>query len=207
VSSTREELLAYIDELEVRLQQYEKEEVPRGSIVPGSLAAEFSPVLKEWLGAKAPLTQLWKSSNVQDVAGFHQACDGKGNTLVLVRWKEGNVFGGFAVPAWASSGGYTKDARQLSFVFVLKNTFGDPPTRFKLTSPDHEIYCDSARGPSFGGGHDLCLWDGSQTYSALGSYYANTLGRGGSTFASSGRNFEVDTYEVWAAAGPPTFCP
>jgi hypothetical protein len=75
-----------------------------------------------------------------------------------------------------------------------------------VKNPTNEIYCYSTQGPNFGGGHDLCLWDGSQSYSVLGNAYANTLGRGGLTLASSGQNFEIDTYEVWAAVGPPTPC-
>jgi hypothetical protein len=72
-------------------------------IIPGSVASAFSAVLKKWLGAKSPLELLWKSSDPRDVDGFHRACDGRGNTLVVVRSKEGNIFGGFAVPAWDSS--------------------------------------------------------------------------------------------------------
>jgi hypothetical protein len=76
-----------------------------------------------------PLQLLFKSSDATDVEGFHRACDGKANTLVIVRSKEGNIFGGFAVPAWdTSTWGYKKDATQLSFIFVLK-THSPTPRR------------------------------------------------------------------------------
>jgi hypothetical protein len=178
-------------------------------IAPDSVASAFSPVLKEWLGATAPLQLLFKSSDAEDVKGFHHACDGKANTLVIVRSKEGNIFGGFAVPAWDSStNGWKDDPTQLSFIFVLKNTFGDPPTRFPMKSTKYAILCKAGFGPSLGGGCEFTLWDGTRTYAYLCSY-VDKLGRGTAAFVSTGtgrQRFEVDSYEVWAAAGPPTPC-
>jgi hypothetical protein len=200
-------------ELKQQLEAKLKEE--GGSLLPGSVAEGFSLVLKEWLGARGPLTVLWKSKDASDVAGFHGACDGHANTLVVVRTKEGNIFGGFAVPAWGSSTGYVKDETKLSFLFVLKDTFGDAPTRFKLSAGKRAVCCDSRKGPTFGWGHDLTLWDGSRSYASPGFSYVDALGRRGSAFSSkgavvypgsSGRIFEVDILEVWGAAGPPTPC-
>jgi hypothetical protein len=201
------ELKGEIAELKQQLGAKEEGE----SILPGSLAAEFSPVLKEWLGAKAPLKQLWKSSNVQDVAGFHRACDGKANTLVLVGGKDGNIFGGFAVPVWDSStNDYKADATKLSFIFVLKNSFGDRPTRFPLQHEAAAIYSRASHGPTFGIGQDFTLWNAScgRTYAYTPGSYVDVLTRKAASFVASGgdglRDFEVDSYEVWAASGPPT---
>jgi hypothetical protein len=182
-------------------------------LVTDSVADAFSPVLKEWLGATAPLQLLFKSSDASDVKGFHRACDGKANTLVVVRTKEGNIFGGFAVPAWASGpdsySSWIVDATQLSFIFVLKNTFSDPPTRFPVKSGSNAILCRASCGPSFGGGCDVTLWDDDyeETYAHLGCFYVDKLGRGTAAFVFTGAGmqlFEVDSYEVWAATGPPT---
>jgi hypothetical protein len=179
-------------------------------ILPDSVAMAFSPVLKEWLGAMAPLQLLFKSSDARDVKGFHRACDGKANTLVVVRSKEGNIFGGFAVPAWDSStDGWKDDPTQLSFIFVLKNTFSDPPTRFPMKSTKSAISCIWTSGPSFGGGCDFTVWDGQETQAWVDNSYVDGLGRGTAAFVSTGKyrqRFEVDSYEVWAAAGPPTPC-
>jgi hypothetical protein len=172
-------------------------------------------VLKEWLGATAPLQLLFKSSDARDVEGFHSACDGKANTLVIVRSKEGNILGGFAVPAWDSStdwgDGWIVDGTGLSFIFVLKNTFGDPPTRFPVKNTKSAMLCRAICGPSFGAGCDFTLWDGDyeETYAHLGCSYVDKLGRGTAAFVSTGAGmqfFEVDSYEVWAATGPPTRC-
>jgi hypothetical protein len=135
--------------------------------------------------------------------------------MAVVRTKEGNIFGGFAVPAWDSSTGFVIDETKLSFIFVLKDTFGDAPTRFKLKAEGGAICCDSGMGPTFGRGDDLTLWARSRSYADPGWAYIDALGRGSSAFSSnsaevyswtSGRMFEVDTLEVWGAAGPPTPC-
>jgi hypothetical protein len=199
-------------------------------IVPDSVASAFSPVLKAWLGATAPLQLLLKTSDPTDVGGFHRACDGKANTLVIVRSKEGNIFGGFAVPAWGSSSpgdAYWKsDPTKLTFIFVLKNTFGDPPTRFPKKDNGHAIFCWGDYGPVFGGesGPEIDLWDHDKPYVHIRGGYIDKLGRGTAAFVPRGsgrqwfevesyafvsrrdgkQEFELESYEVWAAAGPPT---
>jgi hypothetical protein len=166
------------------------------------------------LGATAPLQRPWKTSNPRDFAGFHRACDGRANTLVIVRTREGSIFGGFAVPAWNSSEGGTwkDDPTELSFIFVLKNTFGDPPTRFPKKGPARAIWCRSDYAPTFGGdsGGEIRLWNGpGLPYVNLRGGYVDKLGRGTAAFVSRGTGeqfFDMDSYEVWAAAGLPTAC-
>jgi hypothetical protein len=186
-------------------------------IVPGSVAMEFSAVLSEWLGATEPLRLLWKSSNPLDVDGFHRACDGKANTLVIIQSKEGNIFGGFACPAWDRSRVWKDDWKRSTFLFVLKNTFGDPPTRFPKRGAHRGngtivTCCDDRAGPCFGSerGKEIWLWNGyGASYVNFCGGYEDRLGRGTAAFVSTGtgqQRLEVDSYEVWAAAGPPTPC-
>jgi hypothetical protein len=100
---------------------------------------------------------------------------------------------------------------KLTFGFVLKNTFGDAPTRFPNKSPAKAIWCYSSYGPVFAGGSwcEIVLWCGSCSWVNLHGGCLNKLGRGTAAFVSRGigeQSFEVDSYEVWAAAGPPTPC-
>jgi hypothetical protein len=115
------------------------------------LAKDFWPTLREWFGAPAPLQLLFKSSDAGDVKGFYRACDWKANMLIVGCSKEGNIFGGFAVPAWDSLTGFEDDPTQLSFIFVLKNTFGDTLTRFSKKDPIGAISCGARFGRAFGG--------------------------------------------------------
>jgi hypothetical protein len=53
------------------------------------------------------------------------------------------------------------------------------------------------------------VWANRETYAYLDSSYVDKLGRGTAAFVSTGtgqQRFEVESYEVWAAAGPPTPC-
>jgi hypothetical protein len=180
-------------------------------VLPDSVAAEWDDVISSWLNAEEPLTLKQRSYIANDASGFHRACDGVANTLVVVKSTEGNVFGGFSVAAWDSSRGFKADPTGLSFVFVLKNSFGDKPTRFRLNNKDKAISCSPLFGPSFGS--TFCVWDSLHSYVQFNpkySSYVDALGRGVAGFVSSGeadcREFQVASYEVWAAAGPPTPC-
>jgi hypothetical protein len=182
-------------------------------IIRGSVAAEWDRVIAVWLNATAPLTLKWQSDDARDVKGFHSACDGVANTLVIVKSKDGNIFGGFSVTAWDSSSGKLADPTGLSFVFVLKNTFGDSPTRFPLKGKGRPaIFCRGDCGPLFYG--TICVWGPSASWAQVDPSelsFVDVLGRGVAGFVASGtgdciNKFGVESYEVWMAAGPPTAC-
>jgi hypothetical protein len=187
---------------------------PRPKFIPGSCAEAFDSTIGAWLGATGPLRPLWKTDHAEDVKGFHDACDGVANTLVLARTTNGNVFGGFSVQAWDRSQIYKDDPTKLSFIFVLKNSFGDPPTRYPIKDGSKSIYCGDSNAPTFGYGWDLTLQynEGGHPYAYAnpGTSYVDALGRKGAAFnsgerdADGGWRFQVESYEVWAAAGPPT---
>lgn len=52
---------------------------------------------------------------------FHEYCDDKGPTLVIIR-ANNKIFGGFSYPSWKSSGGWIPDETMKSFIFSLDNT-------------------------------------------------------------------------------------
>jgi len=84
---------------------------------------------------------------------FHSRCDGKGPTVVIVETKSGNVFGGYTLQSWASSGGYAASTK--AFLFQLRPSM----KRFDLDSNklNYAIYRHSSYGPVFGSGHNLLL--------------------------------------------------
>jgi hypothetical protein len=48
---------------------------------------------------------------------FHSKCDGKGNTITIIKSNLNYVFGGYASSAWNSSGTWIKDPN--AFLFSL----------------------------------------------------------------------------------------
>jgi hypothetical protein len=82
---------------------------------------------------------------------FHSRCDGKSNTLTLLKAKgSGFIFGGFTTAEWDSSSDYKSDPN--AFIFSLTNK-DNSPLKMKINPNSHQyaIYCDSECGPSFGG--------------------------------------------------------
>eukprot|EP01048_Picozoa_sp_COSAG05_P019622 COSAG05_NODE_3122_length_2308_cov_1.486646_1_plen_138_part_10 len=61
---------------------------------------------------------------------FHECCDNKGATVVLVKTSRGHIFGGYADASWRGFG-----ERNISpspggaFLFTLRNATGMPPTK------------------------------------------------------------------------------
>jgi len=95
-----------------------------------------------------PLSLLYRGSRDGFQAGaFHRLCDGKANTLTVIKNTNGCIFGGFASTAWSSSNGFKRDYR--AFLFSLTNP-SFTPLKLKVTEPKHAVYHRSDFGPIFG---------------------------------------------------------
>jgi len=148
--------------------------------------------------------------------GFHDACNGRGATVTIVKTKEGHVFGGAADKSWASpsNGAYT--ASDSSFLFCINCAGAKPnaaPGQLKLTGKDSgkfALYHDSRFGPIFGRGHDLYIASrpgGTSTAAHLGHTYTCPDGQPGSTgcnnYLAGSRSFVIADFEVFVLkAGP-----
>ena len=141
-----------------------------------------------------------------DADKFHELCDGKGKTLVIVRSKKTqNLFGGYSTVAWFSNGSYSSAPG--SFLFSL-----DKQTKHNIfRNEENAIRRYSVNGPMFGGS-DLFLSiskkDGlsplptNEGFSDLGnsyslppniSYYTNES----YSYLAGSYHFEVEEYEVF----------
>jgi hypothetical protein len=118
--------------------------------------------------------------------------------LVIVQSREGNIFGSFAAPAWDSTSNWRSGPTELTFLFVLKNIFGDPPTQLPKKGANKAILCASQGGPTFGedSGRENIL--GSCSYVPVQGRYVDQLGRGTGAFVSSdaGHWLSVGALEV-----------
>jgi len=135
---------------------------------------------------------LFSTSREGDLASqFHSKCNGKSNSLVLVKTKTGKRFGGFTSLHWSyTSNNYANDSK--AFVFSLDNK-----ECYKYNNSGNSIYCHTSYGPTFGGGHDLYLSNGCLTkndcYTNQSSYDYN-----GKNYALNGSsNFTPEVYEVY----------
>ncbi|XP_028392774.1 E3 ubiquitin-protein ligase TRIM33-like [Dendronephthya gigantea] len=137
---------------------------------------------------------------------FHQLCDGKTGTVVLV--KVGNwIFGGYTDQTWQSCSGQYKTSNA-SFLFSLRNPNNLQPFKCSLINGKNEnaICCHPSYGATFGGGHDLNIADNANSnqisYSNLGYTYQPPAGyqyntpQTQSLFAGS-HNFKPTEIEVF----------
>lgn len=125
---------------------------------------------------------------------FHQKCDNKSFTLVLVITDKNRRFGGFASTAWDQSGNYKTDTQ--SFIFSFDNQEVYYPKNINSQSA---IYCNSSYCPAFGNGYDFYIASGCTSNNSssdnTSSYHYNTQGRKNVLAMES--NFKVLDYEVF----------
>ena len=90
---------------------------------------------------------------------FHQKCDGKVNTITIIRNNANYVFGGYASAAWNSSNALINDST--AFIFSLRRNGNSENQKFiiKSTSTENAIYGGSGYGPTFG--RDIYICDQS----------------------------------------------
>ena len=99
------------------------------------------------------LTLLFRASRDGDGSKlFHTYCDGKENTVVFVKDRNGRRFGGFANQEWNSDGKWICDTN--SFLFSL-----DHHECYFNRSKGKILYGAENYGPLFGQGYDLYLCD------------------------------------------------
>jgi len=101
---------------------------------------------------------------------FHEKCDEKGETIVLVKTLEGAVIGGYASACWSKRKIGWESAPD-SFIFSLCEKEDDSSeldyclTEYVVTESGTEngVYHRSSFGPAFGMGHDLYICSNSDT--------------------------------------------
>ena len=92
-----------------------------------------------------------------NASAFHRKCDGKPNTVTLIKTDSNDVFGGFASAAWNSSGRYMADTS--AFVFSLRKKGSSKNEKFMI-KPEYSnkaLIGNHNYGPIFGGGNDYAV--------------------------------------------------
>ena len=139
------------------------------------LTNAFQRQLEEWIGS-GPKTFTLLYSISKDGCNnttFHQKCDNKGPTVTILYNAQGSVYGGYTSVPWNTgrNGNYDVDAS--AFMFRLQYNGTKATCKFPCINPANAIYQNTNYGPIFGGGHDLCTFNG-------------TINKSGDTFALNG---------------------
>jgi len=145
-----------------------------------------------WLGA-SNLSLLFKASKDGfTCAKFHEKCDNKGPTLVIIESSQGYLFGGYASIPWFATD--SKRSAPGSFLFSLLNQSNTPPRQFPMK--DSMIGGFNGWGPMFGSDYDLYIKNNCNT--SPNDTRTRTTDITAATFVPDG--FLVKDYEVFLVA-------
>ncbi len=123
---------------------------------------KYDSYLRKWLGSDYKWKLLYRASEHDYTAkSFHEYCNDKRPTLIVIKSDRGWIFGGYTTQSWSGEGIYydcdliiiieVRKCDSKAFIFTLKNPHGVKPTRYmKRKESRYAIYCDSAFGPIFG---------------------------------------------------------
>ena len=123
------------------------------------------------------------------VKDFHNYCDGKDNTLTLVKTKTGRRFGGFTDQKWDQSGSNKSGSNGFLFSLDFKEIYYN-------NNSSYNIQGNSSYGPYFG--NDFYIGDncnsGYNSSDSSNCYYTTNS----KTYALAGENkYIVEDYEVY----------
>jgi hypothetical protein len=136
---------------------------------------------------------------------FHQRCDGHGNTMTLIESTGGYIFGGYSPLVWRSGGGFISDPSWSSFVFTLRNPHNFGERIFRQIKAESAIYNGADRGPTLGGGCDICVLGSTafgddiliDNHTILGCTYQNDTGLARERVFTGSRQFQLQEVEVF----------
>ncbi|KAJ6253420.1 hypothetical protein M0813_13434 [Anaeramoeba flamelloides] len=180
---------------------------------------KFNQILEKWIKEAGSNSNLQRRFNSRTdgwkYQTFHEKCDNKGKSIVLIKLKNKSLFGGFAAIDWDSTGGYKQSNGNKSFIFSLISldpNFTEPLKMPIYQNENSELYCSSDYGPPFGcggKGHDLFLGYSDKNmnefnHSYLGGTYQPPFGyKQGSNEA---QNFLAGSQNNWDIFQIEIFC-
>lgn len=194
VSELRKEILS------LKNRELEKDEAAIKSFQGTTiLKDEEKKIISKWIHQNKVISfnMLYSTDKDGDSAStFHYYCDGIFPTLTVILDTSGRKFGGYTTQSWLQHSASSSYARgQGSFIFNLSKN-----KKFGLVNQinTNAIYKHNSYGPTFGGGHDIVLYNScksnNNSYCNKNSYNSgetNILGENGTT------KFQVTSYEVY----------
>ncbi|KAJ6236994.1 hypothetical protein M0813_03401 [Anaeramoeba flamelloides] len=176
---------------------------------------KFNRILEKWIKKSGCNLHLQRRFNSRTDGfkkkTFHEKCDNKGKSIILVKLINKSLFGGFAAIDWDSTtSGWKKSKGNNSFLFSLISldpNFTEPLKMPVFRNRGFELYCHSKCGPRFG--IDLQLgydqnYLNQYTNSYLGYTYKPPFGyKYGSDQA---KNFLAGSCENWKISQIEIFC-
>jgi len=158
-----------------------------------SVADKLTQVQRLWLESELKkwgltmgnlLYSSYRDGNTAEA--FHTRCDGQGATITTIEDDKGHFFGGFTSKSWSSTGGWSA----CESVWLFTQDPGGSLKRINITSVGRQnsVHFSKNYGPCFGGGFDVLINPGGQSYCNQHSFEGPVL---------PSRNFNIKHYEVF----------
>ncbi|KAJ3426038.1 pep-cterm sorting domain-containing protein [Anaeramoeba flamelloides] len=177
---------------------------------------KFNQILEKWIKEAGCNSNLQKRFNSRTdgwkIATFHEKCDKKGKSIILVKLNNKSLFGGFTAIDWNSTDEDKQSIGNKSFLFSLIRldpNFTEPLKMHVFQKKEEEIYCHPNCGPYFG--RDLELghsfkkkYMNEDAYSNLGYTYKAPFGY--EYDSKQAKNFLAGSYENWKISQIEIFC-
>ena len=131
-------------------------------------------------------------------AKFHELCDNKGKTLVIIKSSNDRIFGGYTDQNWHTSGNYSRGNKN-SFVWYFNTN--QELIKLKCNKAEYEIYNSSNYGPCWGSASAITIENNFDTsnssYSSCTSSSDYDRLPDGSQSVAGDYNFKVKEMEVF----------
>ena len=131
-----------------------------------------------------------------DNEAFHDKCDAVSATLIVIKSKNSNIFGGFTSADWSGRGFYKYDTT--AYLFSLVNTY-NYPIKINVSEPNYAVYTSPYYSIAFGSYFDLECSDNQCSASYLGYSFKlpNNLANNSDSFLGGSPEFQVIEMEVY----------
>ena len=148
-------------------------------------------IVTQLLGSNKYLQLLYKASRDGYKSNiFHQKANNQGPTLTVFRTNTGRVAGGYNPISWTSANKWISIDSGKAFLF---NVVGSKVNKFyNNRNSENSIYDTQSYLPTFGGGHDLRLYEDATGTSTAYTYVKSPDELVGSAFKVS----EIEVFKV-----------
>lgn len=142
--------------------------------------------MSKWIGGRHKYTLLYKiSRDGCNATTFHTNCNNKGATVTVLYNSSGSVYGGYTSISWRSAGAYGIDNKAFLFRLYQDGTF--KPVQCPSAGGINAMYDVANYGPTFGGGNDLCTFNGTVAHDGT-CFPLNGTTRFGHSYTMKGEN-------------------
>ncbi len=137
------------------------------------------------------------------VSAFHSRCDGKANTITIIKNNLNYVFGGYASSAWHSNNATNSDSN--AFIISLRRAGISKLEKYKVTTISEALTGYSTQGPTFGAVTESAVQINEDSNIKIGShtnfceYYECPLGYSPDTVNEATKSYLAGNYNNWLA--------